>query len=60
MLHVSLGHSLRGPGKHCNDGDSHYITGSFNNILVCLSGVDTPEIRGLTIENCWNVDSCML
>jgi endonuclease YncB( thermonuclease family) len=50
MLHVSLGHSLRDPEKHCNDGDSPYISGSFKNTLVRLVGIDAFEIRGLDIQ----------
>jgi hypothetical protein len=50
VLHVSLGHSVRDPEKHCSDGDSPYISGSFRNTLVRLVGIDAFEIRGLNIQ----------
>ena len=49
-FYVSLGHSVRDPGKHCSDGDSPYLSGSFKNTLVRLSGIDAFEIRGLNIQ----------
>ena len=45
VLHVSLGHSVRDPEKHCSDGDSPYISGSFRNTLVRLVGIDAFEVR---------------
>jgi endonuclease YncB( thermonuclease family) len=47
---VSRGHSPRNPLRHCSDGDSPYISGSFNNTLVRLLGIDAFEIRGLNIK----------
>ena len=49
-IHVELGHSDKNPDKHCFDGDSSYITGSVENTLVRLLGIDAPEIRGSSIE----------
>ncbi|MBU7025779.1 MAG: thermonuclease family protein [Theionarchaea archaeon] len=46
---VHLGHSSKNPDKHCFDGDSSYVTGSFENALVRLLGVDAPEVRGLNL-----------
>jgi endonuclease YncB( thermonuclease family) len=48
-IKVLLGHSERDPDNHCSDGDSLYITGSFENELVRLLGIDAPEIRGLNL-----------
>jgi len=48
-FHVLLGHSGDDPEKHCFDGDSTYITGSFENTLVRLLGVDAAEVRGLDL-----------
>ena len=45
-MYVQLGHSSKNPEQHCFDGDSSYVTGSFENTLVRLLGVDAPEIRG--------------
>ena len=46
---VQLGHSSLDPDKHCFDGDSSYVTGSFENELVRLLGVDAFEVRGLNL-----------
>ncbi|KYK34355.1 MAG: hypothetical protein AYK19_12265 [Theionarchaea archaeon DG-70-1] len=48
-IHVHLGHSSLDPDKHCFDGDSSYVTGSFENTLVRLLGVDAFEVRGLNL-----------
>jgi endonuclease YncB( thermonuclease family) len=48
-IQVTLGHSKRDPDSHCSDGDSLYITGSVENELVRLLGIDAPEIRGLNL-----------
>jgi endonuclease YncB( thermonuclease family) len=46
---VTVGHSKKNPDNHCSDGDSLYITGSVENELVRLLGIDAPEIRGLNL-----------
>jgi endonuclease YncB( thermonuclease family) len=48
-IQVTVGHSKKDPDSHCSDGDSLYITGSFENKLVRLLGIDAPEIRGLNL-----------
>jgi endonuclease YncB( thermonuclease family) len=48
-IQVTLSHSKRDPDSHCSDGDSLYITGSVENELVRLLGIDAPEIRGLSL-----------
>jgi endonuclease YncB( thermonuclease family) len=48
-IQVTLGHSKKNPDNHCSDGDSLYITGSVENELVRLLGIDAPEIRGLNL-----------
>jgi endonuclease YncB( thermonuclease family) len=48
-IQVTLGHSKKDPDSHCSDGDSLYITGSIENELVRLLGIDAPEIRGLNL-----------
>jgi endonuclease YncB( thermonuclease family) len=48
-IQVTVGHSKRDPDSHCSDGDSLYITGSVENELVRLLGIDAPEIRGLNL-----------
>ena len=50
-IHVHLGHSPRNPEKHCSDGDSSYVTGSFENTLVRLTGIDAFEVRGLSLHH---------
>ena len=42
------GHS-KDPERYCFDGDSTYVTGSYENTLVRLLGIDAPEIRGLSL-----------
>ena len=49
-MNVVLGCSPKEPQRRCSDGDSAYITGSFENVLFRLLGVDAPEIRGLNLE----------
>ncbi|MBU7029468.1 MAG: thermonuclease family protein [Theionarchaea archaeon] len=46
---VQLGCSSLDPEKHCFDGDSSYITGSVENALVRLVGIDACEVRGLNL-----------
>ena len=48
-FHVLLGHSGENPERHCFDGDSSYVTGSFENTLVRLLGIDAFEVRGLNL-----------
>lgn len=48
-IDVLRGHSSRNADQHCFDGDSSYITGSFENVLVRLLGIDAPEVRGLSL-----------
>ncbi|MBU7027142.1 MAG: thermonuclease family protein [Theionarchaea archaeon] len=48
-FHVLWGHSGENPENHCFDGDSSYVTGSFENTLVRLLGVDAFEVRGLNL-----------
>ncbi|MGD2249716.1 MAG: thermonuclease family protein [Candidatus Methanofastidiosia archaeon] len=49
-MNVLLGHSQKDRKKHCADGDSVYITGSFCNELVRLVGIDALETRGLDLD----------
>jgi hypothetical protein len=45
---VKRGHT--GNAKaHCFDGDSPYISGSCENVLVRLLGIDAYEVRGLSL-----------
>ena len=45
---VKRGHA--GNAKaHCFDGDSAYISGSWENVLVRLLGIDAYEVRGLSL-----------
>ncbi|MGD2250048.1 MAG: hypothetical protein PVF58_16710 [Candidatus Methanofastidiosia archaeon] len=53
-MNVLLGHSQKDKKKHCSDGDSVYITGSFHNELVRLLGIDAPEVRGLDLDKLEN------
>ncbi|MBU7028707.1 MAG: thermonuclease family protein [Theionarchaea archaeon] len=48
-FHVLLGHSGENPERHCFDGDSSYVTGSSENTLVRLLGIDACEVRGLNL-----------
>jgi endonuclease YncB( thermonuclease family) len=48
-IQVTVGHPKKNPDNHCSDGDSLYITGSVENELVRLLGIDAPEIRGLNL-----------
>ena len=48
-IHVHSGRSPRNPERHCSDGDSSYVTGSFENTLVQLTGIDAFEVRGLSL-----------
>jgi endonuclease YncB( thermonuclease family) len=48
-IRVVLGHAKGNPEKHCSDGDSLYITGSFENMLIRLLGIDTFETSGLSL-----------
>jgi len=48
-LNVLRGHSPQTPERHCSDGDSFYVTGSFENTLVRLTGIDAFEVRGLSL-----------
>ena len=48
-LNVTRGHSPRNPERHCSDGDSSYVTGSFENTLMRLANIDAFEIRGLSL-----------
>jgi DNA repair protein RadC len=45
-IHVHSGHSPGNPKQHCSDGDSSYVTGSFENTLVRLTGIDAFEVSG--------------
>jgi len=47
-IEVLRDHS-KDPNKHCFDGDSAYVTGSYENTLVRLLGIDALEIRGLSL-----------
>jgi len=47
-IEVLRGHS-KDPDEHCFDGDSTYVTGSYENTLVRLLGIDALEIRGLSL-----------
>jgi endonuclease YncB( thermonuclease family) len=49
-MKVLLGHSPKNSERHCSDGDSVYLTGSFENVVFRLSGIDALEVRGLNIE----------
>ena len=45
---VKRGHA--GNAKaHCFDGDSSYISGSCENVLVRLLGIDAYEVRGMSL-----------
>ena len=45
---VKRGHA--GNAKaHCFDGDSSYISGSYENVLVRLLGIDAYEVRGMSL-----------
>ena len=46
-IDVVRGHS-KGPECHCFDGDSVYVT-SGANVLVRLTGIDAPEVRGMSL-----------
>jgi len=46
---VQLGCSSLNPEQHCFDGDSSYVTGSVENTLVRLVGIDACEVRGLNL-----------
>ena len=46
---VQVGCSSLDPEQHCFDGDSSYVTGSFENELVRLLGIDAFEVRGLNL-----------
>jgi len=48
-FHVLLGHSGENPENHCFDGDSSYVTGSVENTLVRLLGIDAFEVRELNL-----------
>ena len=48
-LNVTRGHSPQNPERHCSDGDSSYVTGSFENTLMRLANIDAFEIRGLSL-----------
>ena len=48
---VFLGHSPYHPKKHCSDGDSTYLSGSFTNHLFRLTGIDAFEVRGMNIDS---------
>lgn len=48
-LNVMRGHSPQNQERHCPDGDSSYVTGSFENTLVRLTGIDAFEIKGLSL-----------
>jgi endonuclease YncB( thermonuclease family) len=48
-IRVVLGHAKGNPDKRCSDGDSLYITGSAENVLVRLLGIDAFEVKGLSL-----------
>ena len=49
-IDVIRGCSPRDPEKHCNDGDSTYLSGRFEDVLFRLEGIDAFEINGMSIE----------
>jgi endonuclease YncB( thermonuclease family) len=49
-MNVLRGHSPQNPERHCSDGDSVYLTGSFENTVFRLLGIDALEVRGLSIK----------
>jgi endonuclease YncB( thermonuclease family) len=48
-IRVVLGHAGTNPEKHCSDGDSLYVTGSAENTLVRLLGIDAFEVKGMSL-----------
>jgi endonuclease YncB( thermonuclease family) len=48
-IRVVLGHTSTNPDRHCSDGDSLYITGSVENTLVRLLGIDAFEVKGMSL-----------
>jgi hypothetical protein len=48
-IRVVLGHAKGNPDKRCSDGDSLYVTGSAENVLVRLLGIDAFEVKGLSL-----------
>ena len=48
-IHVLSGYNGKDEKRHCSDGDSSYVTGVFENTLVRLTGIDAPEVRGLSL-----------
>ena len=48
-IRVVLGHAKGNPDKHCSDGDSLYVTGSAENVLIRLLGIDAFELKGLSL-----------
>ncbi|MBU7001559.1 MAG: hypothetical protein HXS51_12390 [Theionarchaea archaeon] len=39
-IRVVLGHARTNPERHCSEGDSLHVSGSAENILVRLLGID--------------------
>jgi endonuclease YncB( thermonuclease family) len=48
-IRVVLGHASTNPERHCSDGDSLYVTGSAENVLVRLLGIDAFEVKGMSL-----------
>jgi endonuclease YncB( thermonuclease family) len=48
-IRVVLGHASTNPEKCCSDGDSLYVTGSAENVLVRLLGIDAFEVKGMSL-----------
>jgi endonuclease YncB( thermonuclease family) len=49
QINVILGSVSANAKAHCFDGDSPYISGSWENVLVRLLGIDAYEVRGMSL-----------